>query len=146
IQLAAALEQIVAWTLEYAAQRQQFGRTLDHFQSVQHAVASMVGETASAAAIVDNVLRAETPPPFAGLTALVRASEAAATVARVAHQIHGAIGFTREHRLHLLTTLVWSWRDECGPDRALAAALGRALSESDLWSQLLTLSTEGLPQ
>ena len=34
--------------------------------------------------------------------------------AAIAHQVHGAIGFTHEHSLHFLTKRLWSWRDEFG--------------------------------
>ena len=48
--------------------------------------------------------------------AKARTSEAAGTVARIAHQVHGAIGFTREHDLRLATTRLWAWRDEDGSE------------------------------
>ena len=40
--------------------------------------------------------------------------EAAGIGAAIAHQMHGAIGFTQEHQLHYLTRRLWSWRDEFG--------------------------------
>jgi acyl-CoA dehydrogenase len=48
--------------------------------------------------------------------AKARTSEAAGAVARIAHQVHGAIGVTREHDLRLLTTRLWAWRDEDGSE------------------------------
>jgi len=47
-------------------------------------------------------------------------------VAAIAHQLHGAIGTTEEHRLRLTTTRLWSWRDEDGPEAECFAELGRA--------------------
>jgi acyl-CoA dehydrogenase len=49
---------------------------------------------------------------FAVAAARVRTAEAATTAARIAHQMHGAMGFTREHALHHFTRRLWSWRDE----------------------------------
>jgi len=50
-------------------------------------------------------------------------------VARIAHQLHGAIGFTEEHPLRLTTTCLWAWRDEAGDEAEWAAELGdRALA------------------
>ncbi|OLT15792.1 hypothetical protein BJF78_15440 [Pseudonocardia sp. CNS-139] len=45
-------------------------------------------------------------------------------LAPIAYQVHGAIGFTREHDLRLLTTRLWAWRDEDGSDAEWNAQLG----------------------
>jgi acyl-CoA dehydrogenase len=58
----------------------------------------------------------------------VRAGEAAGLGASIAHQVHGAIGFTYEHTLHFLTRRLWSWRAEFGAEREWAVELGRAMS------------------
>jgi acyl-CoA dehydrogenase len=60
------------------------------------------------------------------LAAKAQASHGAGTVAAIAHQLHGAIGTTEEHRLRLTTTRLWSWRDEDGPAAECFAELGRA--------------------
>ena len=70
--------------------------------------------------------------PFAGpsvpavLAAKAQASQGAGIVAAIAHQLHGAIGTTEEHRLRLTTTRLWSWRDEDGSEAECFAELGRA--------------------
>jgi alkylation response protein AidB-like acyl-CoA dehydrogenase len=56
--------------------------------------------------------------------AKIRTGEAAALVCRTAHQVHGAVGFTREHRLHRLSRRAWAWRDEHGSEEEWAAWLG----------------------
>jgi acyl-CoA dehydrogenase len=48
-------------------------------------------------------------------------------VARLAHQVHGAIGFTQEHKLHHLTRRLWSWRDEAGTELHWSRVLGAGL-------------------
>ena len=48
------------------------------------------------------------------VAAKAQASSGAGVVAAIAHQLHGAIGTTEEHRLRLTTTRLWSWRDEDG--------------------------------
>jgi alkylation response protein AidB-like acyl-CoA dehydrogenase len=68
--------------------------------------------------------------------AKIRAGEAAGAVAEIAHQVHGAIGFTEEHSLHYLTRRLWSWRDEFGHEGFWAAELGRRVAEAgpdQLW-------------
>ena len=81
-------------------------------QAIQHHLAAMAGETAASGAAVDAAARAETGYAFEAAKA--RTSQAAGEVARLAHQVHGAIGFTEEHRLHHWTKRLWAWRDEFG--------------------------------
>ena len=57
-------------------------------------------------------------------------------MARIAHQVHGAIGFTREHDLRLVTTRLWAWRDEDGSDAEWNAEIGAtvlAAGPDGLW-------------
>src|SRR5689334_16701691 len=60
------------------------------------------------------------------VAAKAQASDSAGTVAAIAHQLHGAIGTTEEHRPRLTTTRLWSWRDEDGTAAECFAELGRA--------------------
>ena len=62
--------------------------------------------------------------------------------ASIATQAHGAIGFTREHRLHLYTTALWTWRDEFGGQVYWAKQLGQAALEAGpdgYWPMVTTL-------
>ena len=64
---------------------------------------------------------------------------AAGTICRLAHQLHGAIGYTDEHRLHYTTRRLWSWRDEYGTEAEWAAVLGASLMQAGgaaLWPAL----------
>jgi len=60
--------------------------------------------------------------------AKIRTGEAAGLGAGIAHQCHGAIGFTYEHSLHFVTRRLWSWRAEFGAEVHWAAALGREVA------------------
>ena len=71
--------------------------------------------------------------------AKVRVGEAAGVGAGIAHQTHGAIGFTYEHSLHFATRRLWSWRAEFGSESAWARELGHAVAARGadaLWSDL----------
>ena len=138
-QLRGAMEQALAMTLRYASEREQFGRPLARFQAIQHHLAEIAGEAAATGAAVDAAAQAGTP--FAFAAAKARASQAAGTVARLAHQVHGAIGYTVEHDLHHWTTRLWAWRDECGNEaywwRVLGAEAARGGGEA-LWPAMVT--------
>jgi acyl-CoA dehydrogenase len=130
VQLAAALEQVLAWTVQYAGERQQFGRPLGKFQAIQMELAEMAGEVTAVTALTDAAVQAldrGENAVLAAAAAKVRAGAAVEVVARLAHQVHGAIGFTQEHKLHHLTRRLWSWRDEAGSDLAWSRVLGAGL-------------------
>jgi len=74
--------------------------------------------------------------------AKIRAGEAAGKVAEIAHQVHGAIGFTHEHSLHRLTPRLWSWRDEFGTESHWSRELGRAVLASGADALWPTITAE----
>ena len=79
---------------------------------------------------------------FAVAVAKSRIGEAAGRGAEIAHQVHGAMGFTREHNLHYSTRRLWSWRDEFGNESYWQTRLGRAVAASGadaLWPMLSRL-------
>jgi acyl-CoA dehydrogenase len=131
-QLFGALRETLVLTLRYSQERQQFGRTIARFQSVQVMVAEIAEEVALVAASVHAAAQAvATGSEDASLlvsACKVNAGNAVRTVARNAHQVHGAIGFTQEHPLHHLTRRCWSWRDEAGAEFAHARAMSLALA------------------
>ena len=51
--------------------------------------------------------------------------EAASEGGLIAHQVHGAIGFTADHPLHRYVQRMWSWRDQFGREAVWAERLGR---------------------
>lgn len=124
-------------SVRYAGERVQFGRAIGKFQAVQQQLAIAAAEVAAARAAVDAATRIAAASDFGGddaglaiAVAKARAGEMAGEVARITHQVHGAIGFTLEHSLRLATTRLWAWRDEDGDEtrwnsevarRALAA-------------------------
>lgn len=126
-QIAGALEAALDMTIEHTATRVQFGKPLQQNQVVQHELAKLAGELACATAAADLAAEALERGDVLGVAAgSLRAREAAGAGAAIAGQMHGAIGFTREHRLHLYTTSLWTWRDEFGGQVAWAKLLGTA--------------------
>lgn len=144
VQMAGALERSLAYALQYANERVQFGRPIGKFQAVQHMLALLAGHAAAASAATDAAVEASrvAPEEFAVAVAKARSGEAAGKAAEIAHQVHGAMGFTREHNLHYTTRRLWSWRDEFGNETWWQTRLGRAVAArgaDGLWPMLTEL-------
>ena len=104
--------------------RTQFGRPLSKFQAVQNLVSDIAAEAslaraATEAALTHAVTGGWSSPKLEYLVAAARscAGHGAAVVVRNAHQVHGAIGTTGEHRLHAFTRAAVAWRSEFGSMR-----------------------------
>ena len=142
-QIAGALEACLDLTLEHTATRVQFGKPLQKNQVVQHELAKLAGELACTTAAADLAGEALARRDLRGVAAgSLRAREAAGNGAAIATQMHGAIGFTREHRLHLYTTSLWTWRDEFGGQVSWAKLLGQAAleaGEAGYWPMVTSL-------
>jgi acyl-CoA dehydrogenase len=140
-QIAGALTRLTEMTTQYAQDRVQFGRPLGKFQAVQQNLAVLAGQTAAAVAAAGLAADAVADDlkilPIAAGKA--RAGEAAGIGAAIAHQIHGAIGFTLEHNLQFLTRRLWSWRDEFGKDSVWQSRLGHHMAQAgadNLWAEI----------
>jgi acyl-CoA dehydrogenase len=132
--LVGALESALEQAVRYAGERVQFGKPIGKYQAIQQNLALMAGDV-SAARVAALVALADAPDAlhgdtqaawFSAAVAKVRAGEAATRGSAIAHQVHGAIGFTHEHALHFATRRLWAWREEFGTDAQWAAELGRA--------------------
>jgi alkylation response protein AidB-like acyl-CoA dehydrogenase len=90
--------------VEYAKDRQQFGRPIGSYQAVSHRCAQMLLETENArSAVYGAAWAADAEPeslPLAASMAKAYASDAGWRVPNASIQVHGGIGFTWEHDLH----------------------------------------------
>jgi acyl-CoA dehydrogenase len=125
-QMAGALQCVLEASVRYACERVQFGRPIGRFQAVQQNLAVLAGQAAAATAAAEAAIEsaARGLDLRAVAAAKIRSGEAAGIGAAIAHQVHGAIGFTQEHRLHYSTRRLWSWRDEFGNEAYWARRLG----------------------
>ena len=144
VQMAGALERALEHSLLYANERVQFGRPIAKFQAIQHMLAQLAGQVAAASAAADAAVEASAraPDAFAIAVAKARTGEAAGKGAEIAHQVHGAMGYTREHNLHYSTRRLWSWRDEFGNETYWQSRLGRQVAAQGadaLWPMLSRL-------
>ena len=142
VQIVGTLDATLELTAAHTHERTQFGRSLDKFQAVAHSLAAMAGELerARAATVLATAAAADfgfdsPQADYAITVAKVGAGRAVATVCTIAHQLHGAIGVTMEHRLWTATMRARSWADEFGTTGHHARRLGRmALSSDDPWT------------
>ena len=96
---------VTGMAVDYAKERKQFGRAIGSYQAVSHACAQMFLETEGARSVTYWAAWALDHDPeqafMAANCAKAYASDAAVNVTRSALQVHGGIGFTWEHDLHL---------------------------------------------
>ncbi|HVW42144.1 MAG TPA: acyl-CoA dehydrogenase family protein [Amycolatopsis sp.] len=143
VQIAGAAEAVLDLSVTYVRERVQFGKPLARQQAVQQMLARLAGETVAAGAAADAAVSAverhgigSLRGEFAVAAAKTRCGEAAGAVARLAHQLHGAIGLTEEYALGAFTMRLWSWREEAGTAGFWADWLGRRavrLGPDALW-------------
>lgn len=145
-QAAGAMEAILSLSVAYANERVAFERKIGKFQAVQQNLARLAGETAAALAAAgsaaDTIAQSEAFDDTVLLeaaSAKIRTGEAAAEGSAIAHQVHGAIGFTNEHILHRFTLRLLAWRDDFGSESYWAAALGNMVAQrgaNQFWPML----------
>jgi len=136
VETAGALEAILAMAVAYANERVAFERPIGKFQAVQQNLARLAGEVAAALAVsgsaADAMANADEIDDAVFLeaaSAKIRCAEAAQEGAAIAHQVFGAIGFTKEHALHRFTLRMLGWRDDFGNESHWAAELGRRVAQ-----------------
>ncbi|MFA4835006.1 MAG: acyl-CoA dehydrogenase family protein [Dehalococcoidia bacterium] len=104
VEMIGGAQQVLEMTAEYAKQRVQFGRPIGSFQAIQHHCANMYIDvetsrfiTYQAAWLISQNL------PCKKQVAMAKAwvSDAYRRVVSIGHQVHGGIGFTKDHDLQL---------------------------------------------
>ena len=143
LQIAGSLESMLEVSVRYSNERIAFEKKISKFQAVQHNLARLAGESAaalaaatSAADAIANSKSFDDEVFLEAVSAKVRCSEAAEKGAAIAHQVHGAIGFTIEHILHRYTLRALAWRDDFGSESYWAVELGKmvaARGADELW-------------
>jgi acyl-CoA dehydrogenase len=146
-----AMQAVLEMTTKYVQVRQQFGKPVISFQAVAHRLVRMAEEvelatlaTSAAAARFQEV----------GLGAALEVSSAkgscaaaAEEVVAAAHQLHGAIGMTREYPLHHFTRRLRAWSFEWGTGAQCGQEIGALAARSGaerLWP-LLTGTRGAMP-
>src|SRR5581483_2231897 len=98
-------QRVLEMAVEYSKVREQFGRPIGSFQAIQHKCANMMVDVEGAKSVVYYaawaVSNGVADAPLAAAVAKAAASDAYRRTAAEGIQIHGGIGFTWEHDMHL---------------------------------------------
>ena len=144
LQIAGALESMLDISVRYSNERVAFEKKISKFQAVQHNLARLAGESAAALAaatsaadtLANSTSFNDDAVFLEAVAAKIRCSEAAEKGGAIAHQVHGAIGFTIEHILHRYSLRALAWRDDFGSESYWAVELGKrvaARGADELW-------------
>jgi acyl-CoA dehydrogenase len=123
-EMAGVMDRIATMTAGYVTERHQFGRPVSAFQVVAHGAARLA--TLAQAALWSARLACTSTDPSDTAAAKGWISAASSEAAALAHQLHGAIGFTEEYGLQRLSKRLRTLRFAYGDDRFHFRALGRA--------------------
>ena len=105
-------QQVLEMTVQYAKDRVQFDRPIGSFQAVQHFCANMAIDVDSCRFITYQAAwKISNGLPSDKDVAMTKAwvSDTFRKLTFTAHQIHGGVGYTEDHDLHLYTKRAKSW-------------------------------------
>jgi acyl-CoA dehydrogenase len=132
-QIAGALRRSLDLSVGYAKQRVQFGRPIGSFQAVAHNLARLAELCEAADAIVQQAYASQLDVDAVAAAKIVTATCVREAIP-LAHQIHGAIGVTKEYELHRISLRATAWSQEAGTAEDWAIALGEGVcAEPDAW-------------
>ncbi|MEV0620323.1 acyl-CoA dehydrogenase family protein [Nonomuraea sp. NPDC050404] len=129
-QLVGVARELLSVTVAYARVRTQFGAPIGSFQAVKHHLADVAVAVEFAAPLVYGAALSAEQQESAdrdASAAKVAAGEAAALAARVALQVHGAIGYTEELDLRFWLARAWSLATAYGTTAAHRERLRTAI-------------------
>lgn len=110
-------QQVLDMTVAYAKERLAFERPIGIFQAVQHRLADMLTEIDGSRLITyEAAWRLNAGLPASTEVAMAKAwiSQVFRRAATAAHQLHGAVGFTADHDLHLYFKRAKAWEISLG--------------------------------
>lgn len=111
-QLLGAIEWTFRRSVEYAGERKQFGREISKFQVIQQMLAELADHVLASAGITEAAAEGFSATLVAA--ARSRLGDAADAAITISHQVHGAIGYSREYALNHRTRHLMAWRDDFG--------------------------------
>ena len=130
-QLLGVADRLIGMAADHAREREQFGKPIGSFQAVKHHLANARLALEFARPVTYraafSVARDDGDVATHVSMAKAYASDAAALAARTALQVHGAIGYTWEHDLHLWMKRAWALGAAWGDASWHRARVGNAV-------------------
>lgn len=124
-------DRMIAMAATYATEREQFGKPIGEFQLLKGLLAdALLALTFARPAVyraADSLSRDAGEVDRDVAMAKAMASDAVAEAARAALQVHGAIGYTEEHDLHIWLKRAWSLVNAWGGPSEHRATVARAV-------------------
>jgi alkylation response protein AidB-like acyl-CoA dehydrogenase len=109
---------MIELAVKHASEREQFGVPIGSFQAVKHLLADVAVKLEYARSVTyraaHSLARAARARAVDASMAKLMACEAAEAAAKTALQVHGAIGYTWEHDLHVWMRRAWTLGQEWG--------------------------------
>ena len=141
------MEKILKLCIDYCSNRKQFGRALSRFQMIQNHISEISLEIAASGASISvlessNNIENNLDKNFSDHTktaiAKIRTGIASGKVIALSHQVHGAMGFTKEYDLSYFTKNLNSWRNDFGTEIQWQSSLGNYFlkQNKNLWEFL----------
>lgn len=134
-QLVGLAGRMIDLAVEYAKEREQFGKAIGSFQAIQHQLADALLRLEFARPAVYRaahaVARSEPDRPLHVSMAKAYAGDAADLAARTALQVHGAVGYSWEHDLHLFMKRAWALAASWGESAWHRRRVGDWILDSD---------------
>lgn len=130
--IAGAADRVLEMTLDYANQREQFGKPIGRFQAIQQQISEMA-EQVFGVRMASEMSCAEDgfqPAPLTAALAKMQCSQAVDKIASISHAVHGAIGVTQEYDLQLYTRRLREWARSGGGHGYWAGRIGAAALSS----------------
>ena len=130
--IAGAADRVLEMTLDFANQREQFGKPIGRFQAMQQQISEMAELVFGVRMASEMSCSSESwqPPPLLAALAKMQTSQAVARIAAVTHATHGAIGVTQEYDLQLYTRRLREWARSGGGQGYWASRIGEAAVSS----------------
>jgi alkylation response protein AidB-like acyl-CoA dehydrogenase len=116
-------------SVAYVKQRHQFGKPIGQYQAIKHHLANALIGLEMAQPLLYNAALTSTSRDVSA--AKLACAEAAYRTARIALQVHGAIGYTAEYDLSLWITKVTALQSAWGTSDFHRARIAAALREPD---------------